>query len=217
MNELKGFFRLLPLPQANSYRQLCEAIIQRVKKNETFRAPNSGKQNFIYIIDGRFVVKTAGFINQLHSKISSSGIDPIFKNFGILDINEKASYRNDIVKAATHCSAPCHQATSIIAYYLLMKKRLHGKKVLPVPSYPVQYGESTEFHDGNYVVIQPYLGNEYVTMDKVEVQELNQLIGPELLDDLADTVDAGAWNLNLPNLWIHKPLVSTDNNFSFLH
>ena len=182
-----------------SENKLRHNVVKRILQLSIFGL-NVDMQNGIFSLKDKFVVQTAGFENQIYSKISSLGFDPFQDQDDILD--DRA---NRFADEVNNCAPPCHQATSMVAYYLHMKKRLQGKKVQPVPTYPVQYGESTDFHDGNYVVVQPYLGEEYITANKLKAQELNQLIVPELLEDLADAVDAGAWNLTLPNLWVHKP------------
>ena len=165
---------------------------------------NLGKDNF--------VVKATSYINQLRSRISSAGVfsrEPYVEENG----NRVFWKENDIAQA-TDYDFHCHQVPAMVAYYRLMKKRLLGKKIQPVATYPVHYGESTEFHDGNYVAVQPKLTEDYVCLRlpvnrRVDKLKLSALITKERLEDLADAVEAGAWHLTWDNLWLHKP----DNTF----
>jgi len=177
-------------------------MVMNAKKEFTDYPSNDhdiGKNNF--------VVKATGYMNQLRSRISSAGVfsrEPYVEENG-----ERVFWKDSDIAQATDYDLPCHQVPAMVAYYRLMKKRLQGKKIQPVATYPVQYGKSTEFHDGNYVAVQFRLTEDYICLDRLNKIERNKLITTERLEDLADAIEAGAWHLTWDNLWLHKP----DNTF----
>ena len=181
---------------------------------------SESKNNYIFDTKKGTVVRCSGLSSTLGSMASSAGIDsgPTRNMVELIQLpngHRIGRYKPEVLQAATiqHAHVPVFQHTSCVAYYLLMKKRLHGK-IQPQPTYPVQFGEGTEFHDGNYVVAQPKLeAGEHVHVSSIPQRFFSEYINKELLPDLADAVESGAWNLNGENLWMntaYRNFVITD-------
>jgi hypothetical protein len=144
----------------------------------------------------QFVVKFAGFNNRLLSKISAQGKDPWSP--------EVRNNLERVVSQVLNTASPTHQHTSALAYYLLMKKRLEGKRVQPVATYAVPYGANSTFHDGNYVIVQERMPEHYMPLTQLEEKDLHAIVDKPLFADLADVVDAGAWALNAGKLFYDR-------------
>ncbi len=211
--EKKDFFNTLRMSEISNQKDFIGHVfgITLVHKFESLSEKN-------YILDTglaqadpdhQTVVRYAGGQNTLNSLASSAGIDSgppqnMFER--VMTSNGKPGwqYKTDVLQKATHGNFQVHQHTSMLAYYLMMKKRLKGKKVQPVQTWAVQYGDE-EFCDANYVIVQPKLGDKFALLSKLPDKDLNAIVDKSLLPDLADTVDSGAWNLTKENLWYDAP------------
>ncbi len=151
--------------------------------------------------DHQTVVRYAGGHSTLTSLASSAGIDSGPRKNMIEQVGKKWQYKAKVLQQATQGNFSVHQHTSMLAYYLMMKKRLDGKKVKPVQTWVVHFGDGEEFCDTNYVIVQPKNPKTYVRVDRMPNQARFTALDKGLLSDLADAVDAGAWNLTQENLW----------------
>ena len=222
----------------NSHTQTCKWITQKQKALEAPSAPyfydahtnwqvhtqttpivmfpcgNSlSKHNYIFDTGHGTIVRVAGDTNTLHSRASSAGIDSgPAQNMYDFDENGYPKYKADVLQRATSNTKPVFQHTSMIAYYLIMKKQLEGKKVQPVQTWLAKrdttWMEGTpedlacqEFNDHNYVIVQPKNPESYKRLDTLDPTEFNTVVSKDLLPDLAKAVESGGWGLNSENLF----------------
>ena len=207
----KHVFKQLQMPDMRGQQSYQLYQTQVIMKLESNRLTSLSERNYIFDTglkeqdpEHQTVVRYAGVHNTLASLASSAGIDSgVLQNMVELvgeEGEKQCQYKNNMLHQATHGNFSVHQHTSMLAYYLMMRKRLKGK-VQPVQTWAVQYGDSEEFCDANYVIVQPKNPDTYVRADKMHHRARFLALNKELLSDLADAVDAGAWNLTQENLW----------------
>ncbi len=213
--ERSDFFKSLQMPKmsndnemASYYHKVLQAFYHTVL--QALPSPSLSVNNYIFDTDlaqtdpdHQTVVRYAGRANTLASLASSAGIDSGLEQNMWESVQTPfghRQYKADALEKATHGNFTVHQHTSMLAYYLMMKKRLKGK-VQPVQTWAVRFGDGEEFCDRNYVIVQPKNPETYVRVDQMPHSARFTALDKGLLPDLADAVDAGAWNLTQENLW----------------
>ncbi len=208
----KDFFKSLEMPEMSRHDDFGiyqNKVKMALKWN---RLTSLSERNYIFDTDlaqitgHQTVVRYAGPDGTLGSMASSAGIDSgrleiMCDQIETSDGKQVWRYKADVLQQATHSNFSLHQHTSMLAYYLMMRKRLGGKKVQPVQTWAVHFGDGEEFCDANYVIVQPKNPNTYVRLDQLLDQAGFTALDKGVLPDLADAVDAGAWNLTPENLW----------------
>ncbi|HLE76312.1 MAG TPA: hypothetical protein VI521_00915 [Candidatus Babeliales bacterium] len=202
----KNTFQALNLPHMHSHSDWVnnQEAVSRLLASRQLRSLSDG--NYIFAIPEQpAVVRFSGLNNTLRSKASNIGIDSgLIQNLCDIVEGRAVGYKSDVLNNATLNTTPVHQHSSMLAYYLAMRKGLTGKKIQPVQTWVAQYGSGEELCDANYVIVQPRLTDDtYQLLSSLDAVDRASIIDKAMLPTLADAVESGAWNITADNLWIN--------------